>query len=417
MTERSLPSISDLIRQRQERHTPPAGFYNREDLFNVDINVFFHNQWIFVGIECDIPESGDVYAVDIGDTGILLVRDDSGKPQAYYNTCRHRGARLVPAGKSIVGKLVCPYHQWTYELDGALVEAPHMGGDLNRECFSLRSVALRSVSGLLYVCLAEKPPEDVVDLIEIMEPRLLPYELGETKIAFEMEIVEEGNWKLVIENNRECYHCAVTHPELCSSFIDLDFGFDPEFLLADDRHRASEHEARYADQTALWEREGLPSAAVEHLVGHATNFRTQRLMMAGTGESQTMDTRAACRLPLGRMSLTGVGDIHLWGHNCWHHFMRDHAICSTVLPLARDKTLVRTKWLVHKDAVEGVDYDLANLISVWKATNEQDAALVKLAQEGINNRGYQSGPYSRFTEKQLDHFMIWYVDRLTAYGY
>lgn len=410
-------AIDRLLQDRESGHSLPGELYTRPDVFEADLDVMFYRHWIFIGLECDVPEPGDVSVVDIGKSSIAIIRDDDGTVRAFNNVCRHRGARLLPAGASVVGKLVCPYHQWTYELDGRLIYAPHMGKDFDVACHGLGQVALRSVGGLLYACLSEDPPQDIQDLVDVMEPRLAPYDIRNTKIAYQADLIEDGNWKLTIENNRECYHCASNHPELCVSFIDLDFGFDPESLSDEDRLAAEKHAALYAARTAEWEALGYPSRAVEHLRGHATNFRTQRLIIANAGESQTPDARAACSKLLGTMTRKDLGDIHLWGHNSWHHFMGDHALSFMVVPLAPGKTLVRTKWLVRKDAVEGVDYDLDRLTAVWKATNDQDAHLVALAHAGASSHGYKPGPYSRFTESQLDNFMSWYVDRMKAHGF
>ena len=410
-------SIPALLRSRKPGFTLPADLYCRPDVFNADMDVFFHRHWIFVGLECDVPEPGDIYSVDFGPTSIVLVRGDDEQVRAFYNVCRHRGARIAPPGRDVVGKLVCPYHQWVYDLSGDLVHARDMGDDFDHACHGLRRVNLRNIGGLLFACLSDDAPSDIADLETTMLPRLAPYDLAHAKVAFEADIIEEGNWKLVIENNRECYHCAANHPELCTSFIALDFGYDPAGLEGAERAEADAHEALYTTRMTEWEAQGFPSRAVEHVAGHVTNFRTQRLMMAGPGESQTPDGRAACSRLLGHMTRKDLGDVHLWTHNSWHHFMGDHALSVIVIPLSPDRTLVRTKWLVHQDAVEGVDYDVENLTAVWKATNVQDAELVGLAQQGVSNYGYQPGPYSRFTEQQLDTFMTWYVDRMQANGY
>jgi Rieske 2Fe-2S family protein len=410
-------AIAELIRARRPGHTLPAGLYTRPDVFEADVEAIFHGHWIAVGVECDVPEPGDVYAVDVGRSSIAILRDDDGAVRAFHNVCSHRGARLLPAGRGTVGKLVCPYHQWTYELTGELADAPHMGRDFDRGLHHLKPVHLRSIGGILYACLSDDPPGDIDTLAATMAPRLAPYDLPNAKVAFETEIVEKGNWKLTMENNRECYHCAANHPELCVSFIDLDFGFDPEALSPEDRAEAERHGRLYAERSARWEAEGFPSAAVDHTVGRATNFRTQRLIIAGAGESQTPDARAACRKLLGSLMRTDAGDVHLWGINSWNHVMGDHAVIFAIFPLSADKTLVRTKWLVHKDAEEGRDYDLGTLTSVWQATNEQDARLVALAHEGTRSAGYRPGPYSPYTEGALDDFATWYVERMTAHGY
>ncbi|MBB4443453.1 phenylpropionate dioxygenase-like ring-hydroxylating dioxygenase large terminal subunit [Rhizobium leguminosarum] len=117
------------------------------------------------------------------------------------------------------------------------------------------------------------------------------------------------------------------------------------------------------------------------------------------------------------MTRKDLGDTHLWGHNAWNHFMGDHAVTAMVIPLSANRTLVCTKWLVHKDAVEGIDYDLEKLTNVWVATTDQDAELVSRSQLGVEDPAYEPGPYSRFTEGQLDAFATWYVERMRAHGY
>ena len=410
-------SVSALLRTRMPGYTLPAGLYTRPEVFEADMEAIFHRQWLLVGVEADVPEAGDVYVVDIGRSSILILRDDDEVVRAFHNVCRHRGARLLDAGKHTVGKLVCPYHQWTYELTGDLSMAPHMGEAFDKSCHDLRSVLLTSVGGLLFACLAEQPPADFADLAEAMEPRFAPYDLANTKVAYETSIVEQGNWKLTMENNRECYHCESNHPELCISYIALDFGYDPAELSPEQLAEAHGHERLYAEKTAEWEADGFPSAAIEHLAGHDTNFRSQRMVIAGGGQSQTMDGLVACKRLLGDVERTDLGDLHMWTHHSWIHVMPDHAVIITATPISPDETRVHSKWLVHKDAVEGFDYDVDRLIEVWKMTNAQDAHLVGIAHAGAKSAGYVPGPYSRFTENQLDSFSTWYVERMQAFGY
>ncbi|APO72075.1 ring-hydroxylating dioxygenase protein (plasmid) [Rhizobium gallicum] len=417
MLQTFASSISSLLGSRADGHSLPAGLYSREDVFEADVDVFFRKHWICIGLECDVQEPGDANVIDIGNSSLIILRDDDNHIRVVHNVCRHRGSRILDAGSSVVSKLVCPYHQWTYELDGELAYAPHMGVDFDKSCKSLRPVNFKSISGLIYACLSDNPPADIDRLEEVMTERLAPYDIRNTKVAFQADVVEHGNWKLTMENNRECYHCSANHPELCVSFVDLDFGFDPESLSPEDREQAEQHEALYAEKTKSWEAFGYPSAAVEQLVDCETNFRTQRLIISGAGESQTPDATAASSKLLGTMTRKDLGDTHLWGHNSWNHFMGDHAVVAIVIPLSADKTLVRTKWLVHKDAVEGVDYDLEKLTNVWVATTDQDAELVARSHAGVLDPAYVPGPYSRFSETNLDKFATWYIDRMRAYGY
>ncbi|XVJ96760.1 aromatic ring-hydroxylating dioxygenase subunit alpha (plasmid) [Burkholderia vietnamiensis] len=417
MFEVQRKTHGDLIRSRHSGHGMPGELFGRQDVFETDLDVFFHRHWILAGVTADVPEPGDVSVVDIGNASIIMVRDDDENVRTYRNMCRHRGARLKEPGKSTVGMLVCPYHQWTYDLDGSLRHASHMGKDFDATCRSLLPVHTKIIGTHIFVCLADDPPADIARLEATMTPRFAPYDLQNTKIAFEQEIIENGNWKLVIENNRECYHCAGTHPELTASFLPEDFGFCPDNLSEESLRALEAYKARNAACQASWERDGFTSAAVEWLDEDAvTQFRTQQLVIAGNGESQTLSTQVASRRLFGNLQRRDLGDTHLWTHNSWTHVMSDHAVISYIIPLAPDKTLVRSKWLVHPDAVEGVDYQVPDLTQVWIATNTQDKHLVEITHEGTQDPAYTPGTFSPFTETYVDQFSRWYAARLRAHG-
>ncbi|SAK92411.1 Rieske (2Fe-2S) domain-containing protein [Caballeronia calidae] len=417
MSEVQIKSHGELIRSREPGHGLPGELFGRQDVFEKDVEVFFQKHWILVGVTSDVPEPGDVSTVDIGRASIIIVRDDDENISTYRNVCRHRGARLKEAGKSTVGMLVCPYHQWTYDLDGSLRHAAHMGKDFDPKCRSLMPVHTRIVGTHIFVCLADEAPADIAKLDDTMAPRFAPYDLQNTKIAFESEIIENGNWKLVIENNRECYHCAGTHPELTASFLPEDFGFCPENLTEESLRELEDYKARNAACQASWENDGFTSATVEWLEEDAvTQFRTQQLVIAGHGESQTMSTKVASEKLLGNLTRRDLGDTHLWTHNSWTHVMSDHAVVSYIIPLAPDKTLVRSKWLVHADAVEGVDYQIQDLTEVWVATNAQDKHLVEITHEGTQDPAYKAAVFSPFTESYVEQFSRWYAARLNAHG-
>ena len=119
---------------------------------------------------------------------------------------------------------------------------------------------------------------------------------------------------------------------------------------------------------------------------------------------------------MGDMTNAKAGALHFWTQpNSWHHFMGDHAVVFSVLPIDAEHSLLRTKWLVHKDAREGIDYDLQNLIGVWMATNQQDSDLVGYCQDGVRSVGYVPGPYSPHTEMLVEKFTNWYVGRMLAH--
>jgi glycine betaine catabolism A len=417
MSEFVMKPLGELVRGREPGCGMPGEVFSRQDVFETDVDIFFHKHWIMVGVTADVPEPGDVSVVDIGKASVIIVRDDDENIRAYRNVCRHRGARLKEAGKSTVGMLVCPYHQWTYDLDGSLRHTKHMGKDFDPTCRSLRPVHLKVVGTHVFVCFADEPPADIAKLEETMTPRFAPYELQNTKIAFESEIIENGNWKLVMENNRECYHCEAGHPELKLSFIPESTSSTSDGMEGEALKAFEEYLKLNADSQKDWESEGLLCTAVEELSGDvATHFRTQRLVIGGHGESQTMDTKVASQKLLGNLSRRDLGDTHMWTHNSWTHVMSDHAMISYIVPLTPETTMVRTKWLVHADAVESVDYDLTKLTEVWVATNAQDASLVAINHRGARDPGYIPGPYSPSTENYVDQFVDWYAGRLKAHG-
>lgn len=405
--------IKDLVRRRQPWLSLEAPFYTSPEILALDLELIFKRLWLFVAVEPELPEPGDCVTVEIGDASILLLRGEDMAVRGFHNVCRHRGARLIDARTATIGNIVCRYHGWTYDETGQLIFAEHMGLDFDKSCHGLKSVHVRSISGLIFVCLAEEPPADIEEMARAMEPYLAPHDLANCKVAHVAELVEEGNWKLTMENNRECYHCDGNHPQLTVPLSAFGFGFSPDEL--DDRRseEVNGYIAAIESEHRRWEGCGLPSAEVSALSA-VTGFRTMRLPLMGAGESHTLDTKVASQKLLGSLEDRKLGGLSFWHQpNSWHHFMSDHAVTFSALPLAPDRTLVRTTWLVHKDAVEGQDYKLDQLTNVWTMTNQQDADLVRLAQLGAQEPAYQPGPYSAYTEPHVETCIDWYINRLS----
>jgi glycine betaine catabolism A len=403
--------LDALIATHKPGYTLPAPFYLSQAVFEQDLARIFARYWIFVGVEPEIAEAGDFFTVEIGNDSIIIVRDDDMSIHAFHNVCRHRGARLRSAGSGIVGNLVCPYHQWTYNLCGELIHNEHMGEDFDRSQFSLKSVHLENLAGLLFICLAEQPPVDFQRMRAALQPYIAPHEIANSKVAFQADIIEEGNWKLTMENNRECNHCGANHPELTVPLLEYGFGYQP---TPENIGKMQEFEQLLAREHGRWEACGLPSVAIDSLAA-TTGFRAVRLPIAQHGESQTIDTKVACTKLLGSLTQPDLGGLSVWTQpNSWHHFMSDHVVSFSVLPIAPNRTLLRTRWLVHKDAREGIDYDATKLSSVWTATNAQDSALVERTHLGVSSPAYQPGPYSPYTEGLVNVFCEWYLKHLAA---
>lgn len=413
--EVSRERIRELLSERKAGHGLPAEFYGSEAIFQAELDLIFGQHWIYVGVEPDVPEAGDVARVELAGASILIVRGDDMQVRAFHNVCRHRGARLVTDEQTNVGNLVCRYHAWTYNLVGELIHANHMSSDFDPTCHGLKPVHLRSLAGLLFVCLSKDPPADFELMAQAMTPYVAPHGLANAKVAFYSDIIEEGNWKLTMENNRECDHCSANHPELTTSLFAYGFGYAPDTLDAIEREQADRYSALVREQHRQWEINDLPCREIEHLADRVTGFRCERLPLDDFGESQTIDTRSACRKLLGQLNVARAGSLSFWTQpNSWHHFMADHVVTFSVLPLSPERTLLRTKWLVHKDAQAGVDYDPVNLTRVWEATNRQDAKLVGLCQQGVSSPAYVPGPYSPSTEVLVEKFSAWYISRMAA---
>jgi len=152
--------LNDLLERRRQGHSLEAPFYLSDEVFQADVQRIFGQHWIFVAVEPQLPEPGDYVTVDIGRNSILILRDDDNEVQAFHNVCRHRGSRLCAAHQGSVGNLVCPYHQWTYDTKGTLIHVEHMGADFDKREHGLKKVHVRSLEGLIFICLADEPPAD-----------------------------------------------------------------------------------------------------------------------------------------------------------------------------------------------------------------------------------------------------------------
>ncbi|WP_026187341.1 aromatic ring-hydroxylating dioxygenase subunit alpha [Ensifer sp. BR816] len=391
---------NDMLRKlktRREGYSLDRAFYTDADYYRQDLEHIWYKDWLFVGHDCEIPRSGNYFTLQVGDYPIVIVRDRQGSIRALHNSCRHRGSRVCTQHKGSAAKLVCPYHQWTYELDGRLLFARQMPEGFDPSQHSLKPVNCETVGGYIFISLADEPM-DFQPFRETVTGYLAPHRLGETKVAYESTIVEKGNWKLVWENNRECYHCAANHPELCRTYPEAPTVTGVQGAMDD------------PEIGAHWERcevAGLPSA---FRIGSTGQFRMTRMPLINGAESYTMSGDKAVRKPLSAgISASGIGTLLLFHYpTTWNHILGDHAITFRVLPLGPELTQVTTKWLVNKDAVEGVDYTLEDLTHVWTETNDQDRQIVEENAFGIRSPAYEPGPYSAEHEGGVMQFVDWY---------
>lgn len=388
-----------LVQQRKPRHVLPRELYCDPEAYRDDLAQIWHKEWIFAGHTFELEKPGQYMTLQIGDYPIAVVRGADGEVRAFHNACRHRGSKVCHEASGKAAKLVCPYHKWTFDLDGRLLFAGNMGSDFDKREYGLKPAHCAVVESYIYVCVAETAP-DFEAFRRAVTPFVAPHGLKDCKVAHEASIVEKGNWKLVFENNRECYHCEGSHPELLNSFV--------ENLSVAGVAGAEEPEL-----AAFWDRcetAGLPSRMA--IAGNG-QYRMTRIPLATNAVSYTMDGKPAVARRLDRSGLENIGALLYFNYpSTWNHFLGDHALSFRILPQGPGETVVTTKWLVHKDAREGVDYDLDQLTRVWRATNDQDRRLVEGTQAGVTSPAYEPGPYSEVAENGPCQFDDWYCETM-----
>ncbi|WP_295493106.1 aromatic ring-hydroxylating dioxygenase subunit alpha [Sphingorhabdus sp. EL138] len=391
--------IANWLANDRKGHTLPRGLYVSDEAFAFDTQVMLKSVWLYACTVAHVKNPGDYFLFELADNSIIIVRGRDNEVRAFWNSCRHRGAKVCLEQRGRAPRLMCPYHQWTYGLDGQLLAARSMADDFDKADHGLSPVALENVGGLIFICLSDNPPPidrvkaDIVNQIAV-------YDLENLKVAVQDDYIEDANWKLVMENNRECYHCDAGHPELISVLGTTGFGKDAP---ADDY---------LEEKRAEWQALGIDHDLVEFPDGWW--HRVARLALANGAVTQSIDGKLACQKLIGPFKAPETSSLSVWTQpNSWHHFCCDHVVTFSLTPIGPDKTLLRTSWLVHKDAVEGVDYDPDHLAALWRATNVQDGHFSMVNHQGIANDGYVQGPYA-VEEKLVEDFKDFYVDRAKA---
>ena len=394
-----LSKIAALFAQRKIGHALPQGLYNDPAVFDFDMKAIYGQSWILIGFECELPKAGATLAMNIGAWPIVIVRARDGVLRAFHNSCRHRGAQICKTGHGSSARLVCPYHKWTYELTGELVSAPRMAEDFEQADHGLTPIAIEVLEGTVYVCLSDNPPA-FDDFRKEAGPLLAPHDFANAKLAHESVLVEQANWKLVMENGRECYHCLTGHPELSASFptgTTAYFDYEDKVQL----------DAYHARMAAL----NLPVGPVE-----GDWWQAMRFPLNAGFVTMSHDGKPLVAKMQGRVGDGDIGSMR-WAlePHTFCHALGDFTFMFSALPVGPNETHVTAKWYVNKDAVEGVDYTVENLIDIWNKTNIQDRDLAENNQKGVNSLGYKPGPYSPEAEILVLRFIDWYCAKAQVY--
>jgi len=359
----------------------PRAAYVDEAFLELERERLWWREWVAVGREEQLPQAGDFLAVDLAGERVIVVRTRAGGLSAHVDLCRHRGNRLTTADQrsdpaseetpgpsgTFKGVIRCTYHSWCYELDGAVRNAPYLGeaDDFDPAAFGLHPLALDTWGGWIFVNAspdraAAEQTSLAAQLGEI-PARLVRYPLADLRTARRIVYDVRANWKVIVENYNECYHCAGVHPELCRIV--------PAF--------------REKGGASLDWDNGVPQA--EGTFTFTLTGTTDRAPFPGLDEHERTRHKGELAYPNLMVSLSA-----------------DHVAAFTLVPKAPDRTLVVVDWLFHPDEMAKPGFDPADAVDFWDLVNRQDWTVCEGVQDGMTSRHFQFGWYAPMEDMSLD---------------
>jgi phenylpropionate dioxygenase-like ring-hydroxylating dioxygenase large terminal subunit len=389
--------IAKLIAAQPRDHSLQQDFYTSPDIFRFEMDNVLMRHWHCVGHQSQIAEVGQYLVYDIDKYSIIVTRAQDGDINAFANVCRHRGSRICDkAGKVEGNTLVCPYHGWSYSLDGSLQHARMMPRDFDKTNHGLRRLPLRIAQGLILVTLSDNPLE-IGPAEEAINGIYSNYGWASAKVIHQNTMTFRANWKLAIENQVECMHCVPAHPE----FAELHgMGLPNEAQLRRDLIEQTKALDLNFSTTDLW---GLNAPE-----GKEMTFSDRCPMRPGV-LSASSDGKPVAPL-MGKMKVyDGAFAIYYIGpHN---HFITysDYGGMFCYTPKSVNETTLTFTWLVRGDAREGVDYQRERVTWLWDVTSKADKKIVEDNQIGVDSRFYTPGPYALPVEFKTARFATWYL--------
>jgi len=336
----------------------PGGWYRDPEHYQRELQAFWYSRWIAVAREEELPAPGDWRLVRLGTQGLVLLRDEAGGLRAFHNTCRHRGSVLCTEDKGSFARrrIVCPYHAWTYDLEGRLVATPRRmeTPDFNMKEFGLFEVAAASWGGFVFVKL-EKGGEPLAAALGDREARYARYRFGELRIGKRIVLDVKANWKLLAENFSECFHCPPVHPEFCRVVT------------------------AYQDAGA-WGLRGTPEPRPEYKAG-----------------AQTLTLDGSARLPafpgLNEDEKKKLYAADMVLPNLFLNVHPDYVNSQLMFPTGPESVRMVYDWLFEARHLPLADADLQHYVALWDLTNRQDARNCEWQQEGLQSREFRHGVY------------------------
>jgi len=337
---------------------PPAA-YVADEVLAWERRHLFAGGWVAVGRADDLAAAGDRRAVTVGDDAVLLVRSTDGALRGFYNTCRHRGHELMACGAETVEQrsIHCPYHGWRYGLDGTLLSTPRFQapGGFDRAEHGLVPVAVEEWRGWVMVnASGDAPPLD--EFHRGLDERVAPYEPERLVVGATHHYELAANWKLIVENYHECFHCPNIHPELC-------------------RVSPPTSGENHVDHGGMW-------------VGGWQELMPHAVTMSLDGSSDGIALRGLDETTLRHIDYLGPMP------NLLVSLHPDYVMTHRLEPLAPGRTAVECQWLFDPEAVAADDFDPSFAVDFWDLTNRQDWAACESVQRGVSSRGFRRGPFA-----------------------
>jgi phenylpropionate dioxygenase-like ring-hydroxylating dioxygenase large terminal subunit len=359
--------VAALIAAHRPGHALARGFYLDPTIYELDLDLLL-DRWIFAGHVSEVPGSGDFITAELGPESAIVARGYDGALHAMANVCRHRGSRVCTMARGSASGFTCPYHAWSYRLDGSLRAAREMPPGFDLIGHGLKRLPLRVIGGLIFIGFGSAPPalDGVAATVETMTTR---YGWVEAEIAARRRYSVAANWKLVMENYHECYHCQPAHPE---------------FSILHALARPGERSLDEAGDFEAW------SAAPDgHEVGRVMASALSPGRLSGTRDGAlAAPPMTADPAALGACVFAEVGFLSAF------LAYQDHGVIYRFIPRGVLETEMEVLWLVRGDAREGADYDLERLTWLWDITSLADKRIIETNQAGVRSRHYEPGPFS-----------------------
>jgi len=394
--------LAGLAATHPERYSLPQVFYRDPEVYRHDIEQIFLKSWLYAGHQSEIPNVGDWFLFEFDEESVIIVRSSEDEINALLNVCQHRGSRICVENSGCSKRLTCRYHGWTYDLEGELKAAAHMGESFDKSGIGLKKLHVGMLHGMIFINFAGDPaPFSLVN--EGLAGCLESYGLENAKVAHRQSYPIASNWKLAVENYTECYHCAPAHPE-----------YSRGHGLAYPGARSDQLGVEVMKRAAVC---GLSDKTVNRMYLEAPAFGADfsyhrypliRDHLTGSSDGQPLaPLMGSIKDYDGGTTDLQVGPVTFGLMYC------DHVVIYRFTPLGPDTADCDITWLVRGDAEEGVDYDKEKLIWLWDVTTHADKTIIERNQKGVNSHYYAPGPLSEMEDFTWS-FLSWYLQSLKS---